>query len=168
LKLCFGELVSFSCIFFLIWFAFVQWMYLIYGTDIEGYASLTKSMESAFSIMLGKFDKDQFFEANSIMGPLVFSLYSIVMICFTLNIFITIITEAFDQVRQEAKKNPKNFDFMNHVFQRFKDKFFKRNNKISKGQTRTSVVYRDSLSVFPNRINKLINYMFRVNIFFAN
>ena len=31
MKRCFGELVSFSLVFFLIWFAFVQWMYLIYG-----------------------------------------------------------------------------------------------------------------------------------------
>ena len=160
LKLCFGELISFSCIFFLIWFAFVQWMYLIYGTDIEGFASLAKSMESAFSMMMGKFETDSYMRVNQIIGPLVFSMYNIVIICFTLNIFISIITDAFDKVRHEAKENPEKFDFMNHAIMRFK-----RMLRIQQNKTYFEPNCRDHLSLFPNRVIKLINLIFRVNLY---
>jgi polycystin 1L2 len=161
MKRCFGELVSFSLVFFLIWFAFVQWMYLIYGTNIEGYETLVASMSSAFSMMLGKFDAESIVRANSSIGPVAFSLYNIVMICFTLNIFISIITEAFDHVRYEAKKNPDQFDFMNHAIKRFK-RLFKKSPNFSPQK----IIYRNHLSVFPKRINKLINFTFRVCNFF--
>jgi polycystin 1L2 len=162
MKRCFGELVSFSLVFFLIWFAFVQWMYLIYGSDIEGYETLVASMSSAFSMMLGKFDAESIVRANSSIGPIAFSMYNIVMICFTLNIFISIIIEAFDHVRHEAKNNPDQFDFMNHTIKRFK-KLFKKSS--SNNAEHNKQVYRDHLSVFPNRINKLINFTYRVNLF---
>ncbi len=52
LKNCFGELISFSCIFFIIWFAFVQLMYFIYGTDIEEYSSIATSMTTSFEMLM--------------------------------------------------------------------------------------------------------------------
>ena len=136
-------------------------MYLIYGSDIEGYETLTASMSSAFSMMLGKFDALSIVRADKYIGPLAFSLYNIVMICFTLNIFVSIITEAFDHVRHEAKKNPDQYDFMNHAIKRFK-KLFKKSLTFSPQKT----IYRNHLSVFPKRIYKLINLIFRVFNFF--
>jgi hypothetical protein len=165
MKRCFGELVSFSLVFFLIWFAFVQWMYLIYGSDIEGYETLTASMSSAFSMMLGKFDALSIVRADKYIGPLAFSLYNIVMICFTLNIFVSIIIESFGQVRHEARENPDEFDFMNHAIKRFKKLFGKSSSNIAE---QNKQVYRDHLSVFPNRINKLINFTYRVKKFVSN
>ena len=162
MKRCFGELVSFSLVFFLIWFAFVQWMFLIYGSDIEGYETLVASMSSAFSMMLGKFDALSIIRADTYVGPLAFSMYNIVMICFTLNIFVSIITDAFGEVRDEANQNPDHFDFMSHAFKRFKSLFQKTPTESSQEHP----IYRDQLSIFPNRVNKLINYMFRVNFYF--
>jgi hypothetical protein len=137
-------------------------MYLIYGSNIEGYETLTASMSSAFSMMLGKFDALSIVRADTYIGPLAFSLYNIVMICFTLNIFVSIITEAFDHVRHKAKNNPDQFDFMNHAIKRFKKLFGKSSSNIAE---QNKQVYRDHLSVFPNRINKLINFTYRVNFF---
>jgi len=72
------------------------------------------------------------------------------MICFTLNIF--------GEVRDEANQNPDHFDFMSHAFKRFNSFFSKSLNKESQKRP----IYRDHLSVFPVRINRLINYTFRV------
>ena len=162
MKRCFGELVSFSLVFFVIWFAFVQCIYLIYGSDIEGYETLTASMSSSFSIMLGKFEAESIVRSNSSIGPVAFSLYNIVMLCFTLYIFISIITEAFNHVRHEAKNNPDQFDFMNRAFKRFKKLLGKSS---SNNAYQNEQVYRDHLSIFPNRINKIINFTYRVNLF---
>ena len=50
LKISFVELSSFSLIFFVIWIAFVQLMYLVFNNTIGGYSSLTKSMGTAFQV----------------------------------------------------------------------------------------------------------------------
>jgi hypothetical protein len=112
--------------------------------------------------MLGKFDALSIVRADKYIGPLAFSLYNIVMICFTLNIFVSIIIDAFGDVRHEAKKNPDEFDFMNHAIKIFKKLF--RQTELNNVEIKQ--VYRDHLSVFPNRVNKLINFTYRVNKFF--
>jgi len=71
LKQCFVELASFSFVFFIVWISFVQIMYLIFNSNMEGYLSFTKSMESAFEIMIGKFSALPFVQSNSILGPLI-------------------------------------------------------------------------------------------------
>ena len=98
LKQCFGELSSFSFLFFIVWIAFVQVFYLIFNVHLNGYSSLTKSMGTAFCVMMGKFDVTPYTLASPVLGPLIFSLYNIVILFFALNIFISIIIESFDKV----------------------------------------------------------------------
>jgi len=49
LKNFFNELASFSVVFFLVLMAFVQLIYLIYGSYLEGYSTITKSAEKSNS-----------------------------------------------------------------------------------------------------------------------
>jgi hypothetical protein len=109
LKLCFHELIFCSMTFFLIWIAFVQLMYFIYNNDLREYASLLKSMQSAFLTILGKFDAKQFLY-GMILGPCVFASYNIVMLTFVVNIFVSIITDSFDKIRHDAKEHPEKYE----------------------------------------------------------
>jgi polycystin 1L2 len=117
LKRCFEGLASFSFLFFIIWISFVQIMYLIFNQNLEGYLSLTKSMQSALEIMIGKLSGTQFLQSNSLLGPVILSAYNTVILFFALNIFISIIIESFDKVRREAKIDPDKFGFLGHIGQ---------------------------------------------------
>ncbi len=110
LRRCCGELASFTLVFFLIWVAFVQLMYLIYDSHSLGYSSFIKSMESAFLIMLGKSNASDFIRTYSILGPIIYSSYNVIILCFALNLFISIITEAFDELRREYQEKLNDFD----------------------------------------------------------
>ena len=156
LKICFGELASFTVVFFFIWIAFVQLMYLIYGNDLEGYASMIKSMESAFLMMLGKFDATQFILHSPVLGGLIFSTYNVVILCFVLNIFITIITEAFDKIRLEAREKPNEFDLYD-ILKKIKERLFKKKSDLP-----PSDEYKDPLSIFPIQVNRLIDLTINV------
>jgi len=162
LKSCLSELMSFSMILFLIWMAFVQLMYLFYGSYLGGYATLIKSAETAFVVMLGNFDSSQYLQQNPYIGPFIFSAYNIVMICFILNIFISIITDAFEKIRLEYMSNPnREFHFWSTgkemVFNVFKTK---QENNLSKRKSK----YRDHLCVFPKRVDQLNKYVIRVSL----
>jgi hypothetical protein len=162
LKSCLSELISFSFILFLIWMAFVQLMYLLYGSYMRGYESFIKSAETAFLVMLGKFDPSQYEQQNKIIGPLIFAGYNIVMICFILNIFISIITDAFEKVRNDSKENPnRDLHFWSHLKKKIKSLF---KGKDEQDTLQGVTQYRDYLSLFPNRINSLNNYVISVRI----
>ena len=85
------------------------------------------------------------------------------MICFILNIFISIITDAFEIVRSDSKDNSKrDLQFWSHLKKKIRN-LFKRKDESDSLQRKTK--YRDHLSVFPNRTNALIDYIIRVCIF---
>jgi len=156
LKSCFIELASFSMIFFWVFMSFAQLMHAIYVTDLEGYSTLIKSAESAFKMMLGKFDATQFVKSTNILAPVVFSLYNIVILCFALNIFISIITDAFDKIRNEAKMKPFEFDLIRHIRTKLK-RYFE-----SGSFQETNFMYKKHHIMFPTQVNRLISYISRV------
>jgi polycystin 1L2 len=159
LKHCFHELVFCSMAFFLIWISFVQLMYFIYNKDLREYASPIKSMESAFLTILGKFDAKQFLNGSySLLGPCVFASYNVVILSFVLNIFVSIITDAFDKVRHDAKEHPENNDV--DIFKYFNEKWSRAGSgKSSFRDKKINVTYNDyidNLSSFHIQTNRLI------------
>jgi hypothetical protein len=158
LKNCFGELISFTFVFFIIWFSFVQVMYLVYGTDIEGYSSIINSMETTFQIMLGKIDVSRIQQDELvILGPIIFSAYNVAVIFFVLNIFISIITGSFDKVRAEAKLDKDRFDFMKYMWNKIKASL--KNEKQDKVKNKQYLEKND----FLNSVDNLNNFIIRVN-----
>jgi hypothetical protein len=164
LKICFGELLSFSCIFFVVWIAFVQLMYLIYGSHIKGYATFINSMETTFQVMLGKIDTRQTMMSNPTVTPFIIAAYNMAIVYIILNIFISIVTEAFVVVRGEAKKNPNEFDFHSHLAFKLRN-FFPQ--KSTSENLPSQKGYKDFMSILPRRINGLINYILRVIYFYS-
>jgi len=158
LEICFMELASFSLIFFLIWVAFVQLMYLIYGANILGYATFINSMETAFQIMLGKINTNEVMISNPVLTPIIIAAYNMAVVYLSLNIFISIIIEAFEKVRAKDKENLNEFDFYKHVALKMK-RVFKQESK----PHLKNLEYKDHLSVLPKRINDIINFFLRVN-----
>ena len=159
LKICLSELTSFSIIFSIIWFAFVQLMYLIYGSNIEGYSTIVKSMEIAFQIMLGRISTSETMMAEPILTPIVIAAYNTAIIYFSLNIFISIVIGAFDKVRAAAKENPNEFDFYTHIAYKMK-RVFKKKSAFQNLQKNKE--YKDFLTILPRRINSIVKYILRV------
>jgi polycystin 1L2 len=164
LKTCFHELVFCSMAFVIIWIAFVQLMYFIYSNDLREYASPIKSMESSFLTILGKFDAKQFlYGTNSILGPLVFASYNMVISYFILNIFVSIITETFDKIRHYAKEHPEKNDVDIHKYlsQKWRELRFKKDSK-RKSTVVTHENYIDHFTSFQVQTNRLINMLAEV------
>jgi len=164
LRRCFGELTTFTFVFFLIWIAFVQLFYLIYGSQSIGYSSFIKSMESAFLTMIGKSNATDFIQIYPFLGPLIYSSYNVVILCFALNLFISIITETFDELRRELKEKPNDFDLIGYAFSVIKRIFSKKSDQ---EKLPLSDKYMDHIAILPINIERLSQYVFRV-IFFID
>ncbi len=138
-------------------------MYFIYGTDIEEYSSIATSMTTSFEMLIGRISVGDIGKyKNKLIGPAIFSAYNVIMICFTVNIFVSIIVNSFEKVRVEAMENLDATNLSRHAWKTMKkllgEKFALSNNEISYKD------YKDHLSIFPSRIEKLINYTTKVKI----
>ena len=157
-KNCFGELTSYSVMFFVVWFSFVQLMFLIYNCNLSGYASIIKSMETTFQIMLGKFDVSDMNQTQPILGPLIFSVYNIVIIFFALNIFISIITDSFDEIRRQEDEDTDLFELIQNKLHTV----FRKEPENSPEKLNSSYIEFKS---FPQVVERLNNYIARVIYF---
>ena len=165
LRRCLAELVSFSLVFFTIWFALVQLMYLMFGDKLAGFASLMSTMSTAFAMMLGKISGDQMLEANSMLGPLILAIFYLTVVLFSLNIFISIIVEAFEIVRDEAKHKQNEYNLMRYLRQWWFKLWTRTKSPMISDYLLSPSKYKDHINILPERLEGIIEYMKRVGSF---
>ena len=83
---------------------------------------------------------------------------SMAIIYFSLNKLVSIIIEAFDIVRAEAKGNPNEFYFYTHVSHKWNGLF----RKASSDSFTKPSEYIENSKILPRRINALVNFIFKV------
>lgn len=101
LKRSLNEMVAFSGMFFLLFFAFVVLFYLLFVSKIYSCSSLLLTSGMLFEMLLLKFDFTDIQNADAFLGPFVFVLfiYFVVFVCTTM--FTTIVIENSRIVREE-------------------------------------------------------------------
>ena len=111
-------------------------------------------------MMLGKFDTSDIQRLQPFLGPIIFCAYNIVILFFALNIFISIIAEAFNIVRHEDGANGEDsyFDLFEHVVK----KFFGHNNE--NGNNEVHHKNKDDRSKTSSGIDRLNSYVYRVRV----
>ena len=149
------ELLSFFVIFLVLWFTFVQTIYLLFHDKSDQFATLVSTMETCFQIILGKFDVSSLISSNAVFGPLFFSFYNIVVVFMLVNIFLTILIEHYNQAKVTNDlylEDPELLDYIKHKFTSFisKMKFNNRNKETPK------VKYLNHIDTFPKEINEQI------------
>jgi polycystin 1L2 len=115
IKLSSKELMSFTFIFSILWLAFVQLMYICLQDKIIEFSTILNSMSSCFQIMLGTFNVTKILDSDQYMGPLIFAFYNIFITFILLNIFVTIISETFTNIRKNDKKNEYYIDIAKEI-----------------------------------------------------
>ena len=166
LKYCLSELIGFSFASLLMWMAFVQLMFLIFNTDLEYYSTIVKSMQSSFEILDGKFDVKPLMLSNPVLGPIVFVSYNVMIVFISLNIFISIVIDAFREVKLDAKRMGNDFDFIDYIFGRQNSVWRFSNSVKAEMISKSHTQYKDLIDVLPKRIDELIHLLsVRMRIF---
>ena len=71
----------------LMFVAFAQFAFLIFGTQVSDFSTITKSMFTQFRMVLGDFDFPAIRAANPVLGPMyffvfIFLVFFILMVCY--------------------------------------------------------------------------------------
>ncbi|CAJ1066583.1 polycystic kidney disease 2-like 1 protein [Xyrichtys novacula] len=98
---CAKDILGFAIMFFIVFFAYAQLGYLLFGTEVESFSTFIKCIFTQFRIILGDFDYDAIDRANRVLGPIYFLTYVFFVFFVLLNMFLAIINDTYSEVKEE-------------------------------------------------------------------
>jgi len=104
---CAGDVMGFGVMFFIVFFAFAQLGYLLFGTQVKDFSTFSDGIFTLLRTILGDFDFHAIESANRILGPVYFLSYVFFVFFVLLNMFLAIINDTYSEVKAEiaAQKN---------------------------------------------------------------
>ncbi|XP_061084725.1 polycystin-2-like protein 1 [Conger conger] len=122
---CAKDILGFAIMFFIVFFAYAQLGYLVFGTEVESFSTFVKCIFTQFRIILGDFDYDAIDKANRVLGPLYFVSYVFFVFFVLLNMFLAIINDTYSEVKEELSKETDGFQFTDIIKQSYMKTFMK-------------------------------------------
>jgi polycystin 1L2 len=166
------DLAGFIVVFFIVWIAYVQIMFLAFQRQLMNYSTLPKAAATSFQIMVGKFDARSLYEADKYLGTIIIASYNFVIIFFMLNVFLSIIGAAFEVTRaNEKEKNEQAeydiFDFLSYHIRKFLNWNIDHELKEERHQElNRNKKYIEYIHFFPDVVDELIYKLTKVTISF--
>jgi hypothetical protein len=96
--------MSFTCMFSLIFMAFLALFYLNFVSQIWACSSLLHTAQMLFEMLLLKFDASDLLGAPPFLGPFYFALFILFVVFVCINMFVSIINDNFRFIRAEVHK----------------------------------------------------------------
>lgn len=109
------DVFGFAVMFFIVFFAFVQLGYLLFGSTVEDFRTFHDTIYALLRLILGDFNFRAIEEANRIMGPIFFITYVFFVFFVLLNMFLAIINDTYSEVKAEVKAHGDEFQVSDYV-----------------------------------------------------
>jgi polycystin 2 len=124
---CAKDIAGFAVMFFIIFLAYAQWGYLIFGTQVQDFSTYMDSIFTLFRIILGDFNFKEIEDANRILGPIFFITYVFFVFFVLINMFLAIINDTYAEVKADLESKESEFEIGDY----FKKGYDKMMNKLS-------------------------------------
>jgi hypothetical protein len=117
------DLLSFTCMFSIVYMAFISLFYLLFLSKIWSCSTLLQTTQMIFQMASMKFNINDLIEASPFLGPFCFSLFIFLVVFVCMSMFLTIIIGSFRFIRDNAKlksnQDQHMLSFMFYKFQRW-------------------------------------------------
>uniref|UniRef100_A0A3B4YFM2 Polycystin-2 n=1 Tax=Seriola lalandi dorsalis TaxID=1841481 RepID=A0A3B4YFM2_SERLL len=101
---CAKDLVGFAIMFFIIFLAYAQLAYLVFGTQVNDFSTFQASIFTQFRIILGDFEFSQIEDANPVLGPIYFTTFVFFIFFILMNMFLAIINDTYSEVKADMSQ----------------------------------------------------------------
>ncbi|XP_049643319.1 polycystic kidney disease 2-like 2 protein [Suncus etruscus] len=98
---CFKDIAGLAVMFFIIFFAYAQLGYLVFGSQVEDFSTFQNSIFTQFRIFLGDFNFADIQQANRALGPIYFITFIFFVFFVLLNMFLAIINDTYSEVKAD-------------------------------------------------------------------
>ncbi|XP_060034570.1 polycystin-2-like protein 2 [Erinaceus europaeus] len=99
LSRCIKDIVGFAIMFFIIFFAYAQLGFLVFGSQVDDFSTFQNSIFAQFRIILGDFNFAGIQQADYILGPIYFITFIFFVFFVLLNMFLAIINDTYSEVK---------------------------------------------------------------------
>lgn len=110
LNKCTYDILGFMVMFYIVFFAYAQLGYLLFGGNVSDYSSFTDTMFTLFRIILGDFDFVSLYDNTGTMGALYFLSYIFFVFFVLLNMFLAIINDSYSDVKADIDSSTNDFE----------------------------------------------------------
>ncbi|XP_069545902.1 polycystin-2-like protein 1 [Brachyistius frenatus] len=122
---CAKDILGFAIMFFIVFFAYAQLGYLLFGMEVESFSTFVKCIFTQFRIILGDFDYDAIDRANRVLGPIYFVTYVFFVFFVLLNMFLAIINDTYSEVKEELSSQKDELQITDIIKQSYMKTFTK-------------------------------------------
>ncbi|XP_072534568.1 polycystin-2 isoform X2 [Salminus brasiliensis] len=98
---CAKDLLGFAIMFFIVFLAYAQLAYLVFGNQLNDFSTFQACIFTQFRIILGDFDFSEIEETNRVLGPIYFTTFVFFMFMILLNMFLAIINDTYSEVKAD-------------------------------------------------------------------
>lgn len=110
LSRCAKDVLGFSVMFMIVFLAYAQLGYLLFGSMVDDYKTFAISIFTLFRIILGDFDFNAILDAHRILGPIFFLTYVFFVFFVLLNMFLAIINDTYSEVKSDMSTQKSEFE----------------------------------------------------------
>lgn len=104
------DLGGFFIMFAIVFLAYTQLGFLIFGSQVKDFSQFEKCIYTLFRIILGDFNFHQLEDAHRILGPIFFITYVFFVFFVLLNMFLAIINDTYSEVKADLSTQESEFD----------------------------------------------------------
>ncbi|XP_074619746.1 polycystin-2-like protein 1 [Acropora palmata] len=130
---CAKDVGGFAVMFFIIFLAYAQLGYLVFGTQVRDFSTFADAIFTLFRIILGDFDFHALEAANRVLGPIFFITYVFFVFFVLLNMFLAIINDTYAEVKSNIASQKSEFeigDYFKRGYQKMLDRLSFKREKI--------------------------------------
>lgn len=120
LKYAYYPLLMFSIVWGIVFLAFTFVAALVFGPSLWSYRSIMASLTSLLSLMLGRTTFFDLRDTNRILGPIFFFCFMFMMSFVLINMFVSIVIDAFWVVKHDNDKQSNEYEIVDFIIERFK------------------------------------------------
>ncbi len=110
LSKCTYDILGFMVMFYIVFFAYAQLGYLLFGANVPDYHSFTETMFTLFRIILGDFDFPALYDNAGTLGAMYFLSYIFFVFFVLLNMFLAIINDTYSDVKADIDGSKNDFE----------------------------------------------------------
>ncbi|KAM6123058.1 polycystin-2-like protein 2 [Phoenicopterus ruber ruber] len=118
LSRCAKDIIGFAIMFLIIFFAYAQLGYLVFGSQVEEFSTFQNCIFTQFRIVLGDFNFETIEAANRILGPVYFITFVFFVFFVLLNMFLAIINDTYSEVKADFEVIPSQELHIRDLFRR--------------------------------------------------
>lgn len=115
LSRCAFDITGFLIMFMIIFIAYAQLGYLIFGSVVTDFSTFRESLFTLFRIILGDFDFHALERANRVLGPTYFISYVVLVFFVLLNMFLAIINDTYSEVKADMALQESDFEISDYI-----------------------------------------------------